>query len=78
MAEQISIRGPTIKLGQLLKLAGLVDSGAEVKRLLAFEAITVNEEQETRRGRQLRAGDRLRVGERELVLVEQPEGRPTR
>jgi ribosome-associated protein len=46
-----------IRLGQLLKLAGLVGSGAEGKLLLADGAVTVNGEPETRRGRQLNPGD---------------------
>ena len=55
--REISIRDETIRLGQLLKLAGLVDSGAEAKELLAAGAVRVNGEREERRGRQLRRGD---------------------
>jgi ribosome-associated protein len=46
-----------IRLGQLLKLAGAVDSGGEVKHLLAEGKVTVNGAVETRRGAQLRPGD---------------------
>jgi ribosome-associated protein len=66
VAEEIPIQSETIRLGQLLKLAGVVDSGSEVKALLAAEPAWVNGERETRRGRQLRRGDSIRVGEREL------------
>ncbi len=66
VALEIPIRGETIRLGQLLKLAGLVDSGSEVKALLASEPVSVNGERETRRGRQLHRGDVVRVGEDEL------------
>jgi ribosome-associated protein len=55
--EEIGIRGDTIRLGQLLKLAGLVGAGSDVKLLLAHETVTVNGEAETRRGRQLHHGD---------------------
>ncbi len=55
--REIPIRDETIRLGQLLKLAGVVDSGAEAKDLLADGAVTVNDEPEARRGRQLRRGD---------------------
>ena len=55
--REIPIRDETIRLGQLLKLAGLVDSGAEAKDLLADGAVSVNGEPEQRRGRQLRRGD---------------------
>jgi ribosome-associated protein len=66
MAQEIPIHGETIRLGQLLKLAGLVDSGSEVKTLLAAEPALVNGEREGRRGRQLHRGDVVRVGEHEL------------
>lgn len=68
-AQEISIAGETIRLGQLLKLAGVVDSGSEAKELLACEPVLVNGEAESRRGRQLRRGDRVRVGDFELVVV---------
>jgi len=55
--REIPIRDETIRLGQLLKLAGVADSGAEAKALLAAGAVQVNGEREERRGRQLRRGD---------------------
>ena len=55
--RQIAIRGDTIRLGQLLKLADVADSGGEARDLLETEEITVNGEPETRRGRQLHPGD---------------------
>ena len=48
MAQEVPIRGDTIRLGQLLKLAGRGDSGSEVKALLASEPAWVNGERETR------------------------------
>ena len=65
-AAWVEIRGPMIRLGQLLKLAGVVDSGAEAKLLLARGAVAVNGAVEVRRGRQLHDGDRVAVGGREL------------
>ncbi len=56
-AREVAIRGEMIRLGQLLKLAGLVGSGAEAKDVLAGGDVTVNGEAETRRGRQLHRGD---------------------
>jgi ribosome-associated protein len=55
--RDIEIRGEVIRLGQLLKLAGIAGSGAEAKALLARGEVSVNGEPELRRGRQLRAGD---------------------
>ena len=53
-----------IRLGQLLKLAGLVDQGSDAKAVLTSGEVTVNDEVETRRGRQLERGDVVRVGAR--------------
>jgi ribosome-associated protein len=72
MTREITIEGETIRLGQLLKLAGVVDGGGEVKALLAAVPLYVNDEREARRGRQLRAGDTVRVGEHELRLCVPP------
>jgi ribosome-associated protein len=66
----IPIRGDTIRLGQLLKLAGVIGSGAEVKALLADAgAVHVNGEPESRRGRQLHPGDIVAAAGEEFRLV---------
>jgi ribosome-associated protein len=65
---EIQITGEMIRLGQLLKLAGIVGSGSEAKDLLASEAVLVNGEHEDRRGRQLHVGDIVQVGEDKLVV----------
>lgn len=51
----------TIRLGQLLKLASLVDTGADAKETLGAGAVRVNGEVETRRGRRLVRGDVVEV-----------------
>jgi ribosome-associated protein len=61
--REIEARGGMIRLGQLLQVAGLADSGGEAKALLASGAVTVNGEAETRRGRQLVPGDVVAAGE---------------
>lgn len=55
--RDIAIRGDTIRLGQLLKLADVIDSGAAARAYLAEGSVTVNAEVETRRGRQLHPDD---------------------
>jgi ribosome-associated protein len=69
MSSEIAIRGEMIRLGQLLKLAGIVDSGSEVKAFLTAEPVLVNEEREVRRGRQLHPGDTVRVGTHDLLVI---------
>jgi ribosome-associated protein len=67
--RQIPIRGDTIRLGQLLKLADVVDSGGEARDYLDFEEVLVNGERETRRGRQLRSGDVVTLTDTVLEIV---------
>lgn len=67
--REVEIRGHTIRLGQLLKLAGVADSGADAKALLADGAVTVNGEREERRGRQLHPGDEVVAGGESLKVT---------
>ena len=54
---EITIKDEFIKLGQALKLAGLVENGAEAKEVIQAGAVQVNGETDLRRGRKLVAGD---------------------
>ncbi|WP_029068848.1 RNA-binding S4 domain-containing protein [Jonesia quinghaiensis] len=65
----ISITDDMIRLGQFLKLASLAESGAQARELLEAGEVSVNGEQEVRRGRQLHHGD--------VVEVDLPHGRHT-
>jgi ribosome-associated protein len=67
--REIEIRGETIRLGQLLKLAGIAQDGGEAKALLNAGEVRVGGEPEQRRGRQLRRGDRVNVAGAELLIV---------
>lgn len=52
---------PHIRLDQLLKREGLAGTGGQAKWIIQDGAVKVNGEVETRRGRKLRAGDRVEV-----------------
>ena len=67
--REITIRGEMIRLGQLLKLAGVIDAGGQAAAYLAEHPVLVNGEPEGRRGRKLRAGDEVRVGGEVLWVV---------
>jgi ribosome-associated protein len=67
--REIPIRGDMIRLGQLLKLADIVDSGGEARDLLDSEAVAVNGEVETRRGRQLHHGDVITLTDTVLAII---------
>ncbi|MEW5811743.1 MAG: RNA-binding S4 domain-containing protein [Actinomycetota bacterium] len=62
--HDVPIRDETIRLGQFLKLANLIDTGADAKTVIADGLVSVNDTVETRRGRQLRAGDVVNFGGR--------------
>jgi len=55
--ESIHIRDEFIKLGQALKLAGLVESGVDAKYAVQEGLVKVNGETEYQRGKKLYPGD---------------------
>ena len=61
-AREVPIGEETIRLGQFLKLASLIDSGADAKSAIADGHVTVNGDIEVRRGRQLHPGDTVTLG----------------
>ena len=67
--QQIAVRDEVIRLGQFLKLAGVVDTGGEAKLRIQEGEARVNGEVETRRGRQLVAGDLVEFGGEVLEVV---------
>ena len=62
-APPVPVRG-RIKLGQFLKLAGLVEDGAQARIAIQSGDVTVNGAIETRRGHHLADGD--------VVVVDHP------
>ncbi|MDO5723508.1 MAG: RNA-binding S4 domain-containing protein [Flaviflexus sp.] len=60
--ETLQVTTP-IRLGQFLKLANLVGSGAEGAELIAAGEVTVDGETCTARGRQLTGGEVVEVGD---------------
>ena len=59
--REVAIVTDSIRLGQFLKLAYLVDVGSDVKSLLQDGVVSVNGLAEDRRGRQLVRGDVVTV-----------------
>jgi ribosome-associated protein len=70
--HDLPIRGESIRLGQALKLSGLADTGGEARALVEQGAVSVNGEVETRRGRQLRHGDVVALGDDQLRISAGP------
>jgi ribosome-associated protein len=67
--EPVEVGADGIRLGQLLKLVGVVDTGGAARELLDGGDVRVNGKAESRRGRQLRPGDIVTAGGRELRLT---------
>ena len=65
---EIEIRDEYIKLGQAMKLAGLVSSGIEAKIVIQDGQVKVNGGVETRRGKKIYSGDNFEYNG-ELVTV---------
>ena len=69
--EDVPIKDESIRLGQFLKLANLVESGAAARPMIAEGLVRVNGETETRRGRQLRVGDVVTLSQRSVRVVDE-------
>lgn len=67
--RDVAIDGEMIRVGQLLKLSGLVESGGEARELVQQGAVRVNGEVERRRGRQLHRGDVVEAGAQTVRIV---------
>lgn len=59
--KSVKITSEFITLGQFLKFANIIDSGAMAKEYLQNTIILVNGEEENRRGRKLYPGYKIRI-----------------
>ena len=66
--QVIKIKDDNIKLGQLIKLAGLVDSGVEAKYAIQNSLVYVNGQIDTRRGRKVVQGDIINFKNEEIKV----------
>lgn len=62
------MREVPIELCQFIKFGGLAESGGAAKQLVAEGGVQVNGVVETRKRKQLAAGDRVTVGEQTIVV----------
>ena len=67
--EKITISTEFIKLNQLLKWAGVADTGAHANQMIQDGLIKVNGQLETRRGKKIYQGDKILVDNRHEFLV---------
>ena len=67
--KEFKLKDEYIKLGQLLKAVGIVDSGLEAKDVILDGEVFVNGEVDQRRGRKIYAGDMVQVFEEEIKVL---------
>lgn len=66
---EIKIRDEFIKLGQALKLAGVVEDGVEAKYAIQDGLVQVNGEVDQRRGRKVYEGDVITFEDQEIKFI---------
>ena len=66
---EIKIRDEFIKLGQALKLAGVVEDGGEAKYAIQDGLVQVNGEVDQRRGRKVYEGDVITFEDQEIKVI---------
>jgi ribosome-associated protein len=67
--DEVEIGDDVIRLGQLVKLAGLAEDGAQAKSLIEGGDVLVDGQVETRRGRQVVPGSVVTVYEQSVRVV---------
>ena len=66
---EVPITGEMIRLGQLLKLAGVADDGAQARTLIEDGEVRVDGEVDRRRGRQVRPGSSVELAETQIRVI---------
>ncbi len=66
---EIRIKDEFIKLGQALKLAGVVEDGVEAKYAINDGLVLVNGEIENRRGRKIHPGDTISYDGKDIYVI---------
>ncbi|MSU72245.1 MAG: RNA-binding S4 domain-containing protein [Opitutus sp.] len=67
-SRDVIVREVPIELCQFIKFGGLADSGGAAKQLVAEGSVLLNGTIETRKRKQLAAGDRITVGGETIVV----------
>ena len=62
------LNGEFVELNQLLKLAGLCDSGGAGKMIVASGQVKVDGKQESRKTAKIRSGQRVTVGDVQITV----------
>lgn len=71
--QEVPIRDKSIRLGQLLKLAGVVQDGAMARMVIENGEVTVDGETVLRRGVQVRPGAVVKYADADLLVTTAPQ-----
>jgi len=66
--KKVRIDTEFIKLDQFLKWTGIADRGSDAKTMINEVNIKVNGQRELKRGRKLKKGDIIEIGERTFII----------
>ena len=64
----VKIKDEFIKLCQAMKLAGMIESGADAKYVIQSGKVLVNGQVETQRGKKLHPGDKIEFEGKTVVI----------
>jgi len=67
--KEFKLKDDFIKLGQLLKATGLVQSGVEAKIVIQDGEVKVNGSVETQRGKKIVPGDIVAFGKEQIKVL---------
>ena len=67
--ERVKIQTEYIKLQDLLKFTGAVETGGEAKEVIQAGEVTVNDEVCTMRGKKLRPGDQAQFDGKRFIVA---------
>ncbi|AWV72027.1 S4 domain-containing protein YaaA [Latilactobacillus curvatus] len=73
MAQEIKLEAEFVTLGQLLKEAGVIETGGQAKWFLKETTVLVNGEPDDRRGRKLYLEDVVEVPDNGQFVIKQQE-----
>ena len=65
---EFQLKGEHVRLCDLLKLAGLADSGGQGKRMVAAGEVKVDGQSESRKSAKIRAGQIVECGSARIVV----------
>ena len=67
--DELKVKDDFIKLGQVLKACGMVESGVEAKEVIQDGLVTVDGEVENQRGKKLKGGEIIEFNGQKVKII---------